>query len=96
MRALALTTTTVLAVDPRPSYLRILEEPAARHEARLELSGLMSGSEEPTREQVASALATLHVSMACARPDQRRAGSIFAATGWRSVHGVPGLRCFAP
>lgn len=96
MRALALTTTEIFAVDPRAFYLPSLEEPAQQHAARGRLSQLMSTSNPAAPPSFAADLRTLDVGLACVARSQRRLDAELEQLGWSISFTPTGLTCRVP
>lgn len=96
MRALALTTTEIFAVDPRAFYLPSLEEPAKQHAARRRLSALMARAHPAAPPSLARDLNTLHVGLACVADTQHALDTELERLGWSVSLTPPGLTCRVP
>ncbi len=96
MRALALTSTDVLAVDPRPSYVGLLDEPADDTRARRVLVDLVNGERVPRDAAVSEALQRLDVSLVCLPRSQHVAFRAVERAGYRATSPARGLACREP
>ena len=94
MRALALTTTRVHAVDPRSFYLDSLDEPGEDHAARLRLSESMRNGNTLPPPELAEDLAALGVEYVCLDAPKARYRKAITELGWDPVASRSGVTCF--
>lgn len=104
MRALSLVSSEVHAVAARPSYIPILTEEPAQHDARITLTEVFGGklTDGPggkvgthSQQQFTAALSTLDVSMTCVRPSQKTVTRWLGDAGWKPKK-VRELTCYTP
>ena len=96
MRAIALTTTRLHAVDPRSFYLDSLDEPDGAHAARVRLSESMRNGNTRPPPTLAEDLAALGVELVCLDAPKVRYRDAVTGLGWEPVASRSGVTCFAP
>lgn len=96
MRALALTSASVHAVNPNTSYLAILQEPAEDVRARALLTALMQPGDRPPTSEVVEALRTLEVGTVCLPSSNRAVRTAIQQDGWQVAGQAGRLTCYRP
>jgi hypothetical protein len=94
MRALALTTTEVHAVDPRAFYLSGIDEPGEAHAARVRLSRSMRNGNTSPPPRLADDLAAVGVGLVCLDEPKVRYTQAVLDLGWQPVATRAGVTCF--
>jgi hypothetical protein len=96
MRGLALTTTDVHGVDPRSFYLQSLDEPAAQHQARIDLSQSMRNGNVRPKADFVQDLASLDVRYVCLDKAKKRIRDVITRDGWTATRHNARLTCYSP
>jgi hypothetical protein len=96
MRGLALSTTEVHGVDPRSFYLQSLDEPAAQHQARIDLSQSMRNGNPKPQADFLEDLDRLDVEYVCLDDAKKRIREVLAGDGWTAERHNSRLTCYAP
>ncbi|MDU0312711.1 DUF6077 domain-containing protein [Phycicoccus sp. M110.8] len=94
MRAIALTTATVHAVDPRNFYLSAIDEPSDVHRARIRLSASMKNGNPAPPATFAQDVQLLRVGYICLDAPKKRTTAAVLAMGWRQSDRGQGLTCY--
>ena len=98
MSALALATSQIHAVDPRPFFLPALEEDGVTHAARKRLSYAMVKDLPWVYRSFGADVAQVGATLVCLDRSQTAATRSVQRAGWArdaTVH-PPGLRCWRP
>ncbi|MFL6165790.1 MAG: DUF6077 domain-containing protein [Ornithinibacter sp.] len=94
MRALALTTTEIHAVDPRVFYLSALDESPRAHAARVRLSRSMRNGNTTPPPTLADDLAAVGVGLVCLDEPKVRYAEAVLDLGWQPVATRGSVTCF--
>jgi hypothetical protein len=94
MSALAITTTRIHAVDPRPFFLPALDEDPELNAQRRLLSLSMASDRFQIPRSFAIYLDNLHVGLVCPGLDKERARRAVEELQWRPVGDDPGFPCY--
>jgi hypothetical protein len=94
MNAIAVLTTRIHAVDPFSAYVPLTDESADRKQARLMLSGWMSGAQHPTTDETQAALSKLDVGMVCLPPSWHHGRTVLQQIGYGSGRRVGTEICY--